>query len=142
MSACRLSSVPTGRVAASLIVAVVLVLGATYGQGQPPAQRQAGGIRAGQKAQVQQPKEFRGRLPNYYSTIVDDRQRQQIYAVQKRYFIQIEDLKAQLEMLTKKRDAEVASVLSPQQQAEVKRLEAMAKAKRDAKKRMPKAGGR
>ena len=142
MKSCRLSPVPTGRVAASLIVTVVLVLGATYGQGQPPAQRQAGGMRAEEMVQVQQPKQFRGRVPAYYGTVVDDRQRQQIYAIQRCYFAQIEDLKAKLEALTKKRDAEVAAVLSPRQQAEVKRLEAVAKAKRDAKKKKRKAGVR
>ena len=135
MKLCRLSPVSPGRVAASLIVAVVLVLVATYGQGQPPAQRQAGGMRAEEMDLFQQPKQFRGRLPAYYGTVVDDRQRQQIYGIQKHYFAQIEDLKAQLEALTKKRDAEVSAVLSPQQQAEVKRLQAAAKAKRDAKKK-------
>jgi hypothetical protein len=142
MKSCRLSPVPRGRVAASLIVAVALVLGATYGQGQPPGQRQAGGMPAEQMAPVQQPKQFRGRVPAYYSTVVDDRQREQIYAIQRRYFAPIEDLKAQLEALTEKRDAEVAAVLSPQQQAEVMRLQAEAKAKRRAKKKMGKAAAR
>ena len=92
-------------------------------------------MRAEEMDLFQQPKQFRGRLPAYYGTVVDDRQRQQIYGIQKHYFAQIEDLKAQLEALTKKRDAEVSAVLSPQQQAEVKRLQAAAKAKRDAKKK-------
>ena len=142
MKSCKLSPVPTARVAVSLIVTVVLVLGATYGQGQPPAQQQAGRMRAEEMAQVQQPKKFRGRVPAYYGTVVDDRQRQQIYSIQRRYFHQIEPLKVKLEALTKKRDAEVAAVLSPRQQAEVKRLEAVAKAKRDAKKKKRKAGVR
>jgi hypothetical protein len=97
---------------------------------------------AEQMAPVQQPKQFRGRVPAYYSTVVDDRQREQIYAIQRRYFAPIEDLKAQLEALTEKRDAEVAAVLSPQQQAEVMRLQAEAKAKRRAKKKMGKAAAR
>ena len=142
MKSCRLSPVPTGRVAASLIVAVVLVLGATYGQGQPPAQRQAGGRPAEEMAQIQQPKQFRGRLPSYYGEVVDERQRQQIYTIQRRYFAQIENLKAQLEAVTEQRDAEVTAVLSLQQQAEVQRLQAEAKAKRDVKKKTAKAAVR
>ncbi len=109
-----------------MVVVVVLVLGVTYGQGQAPDQ-------------VEQAKEFRGRLPAYFSSVVDDRQRQQIYAIQRHYFGQIEDLKAQLEALTDKRDAEVYAVLSLQQRAEVECLEAAAKAKRNAKKKIGKA---
>ena len=112
-----------------MVVVVVLVLGVTYGQGQAPAQ-------------VEQAKEFRGRLPAYFSSVVDDRQRQQIYAIQRHYFGQIENLKAQLEALTEKRDGEVYAVLSLQQRAEVECLAETAKAKRDAKKGKGKAAAR
>jgi hypothetical protein len=142
MRACRFSSVPIERIAASLIVVVVLVFGATYGQGQPPAQLRAGGKRAEEAAQVEQPKQFRGRLPDYYGEVVDERQREQIYAIQRQYFLTIEGLKAQLDAVIGKRDTEVAAVLSPQQLAEVKRLEAEARAKRAAKKKMEKAAAR
>ena len=133
-----MSPAPGGKVAVSLIVPVVLLLGATYGEGILLAQRRAGGMGAEEMAQVQPPKQFHGRLPAYYGKVVNERQREQIYAIQRHYFVQIEDLKAKLEAVTKKRDAEVSAVLSPQQQAEIEGFEAVAKAKRDAKKKMGK----
>ena len=131
MRASRFSPGTAGSVAALLIVAVVLLLGARYGQGQSSAAQ----IPAEQTVQVQKPKKFQGRLPSYYGTVVNEAQRQAIYTIQKRYFTRIEELKAELESLTKKRNDEVASVLSPQQQVEIDDLKATAKAKRDAKKK-------
>ena len=139
MRASKLLPVPAGKVSTLLIIAAVFVLGVTYGQGQPPAEQRPDRIRAPEQAPIMNPKGFRGRLPSYYGKVVDERQRQHIYAIQRRYFVQIEDLKAQLALVTEKRDAEVALVLSPQQHQEVQRLKAEAKAKRDAKKK--RAGG-
>ncbi len=79
-------------------------------------------------------KEFRGRLPMYYGQVVDDKQRQAVYAIQKEYFAEINELKAKLEALVKQRDVKVAAVLTPEQTAKVEQAKAAAKAKRDAKK--------
>lgn len=136
MNGCGFSPWPIGRVAALLSVAAALVWGATYGQGQPPVQRLAGQMRAGGMAEVQERKQFRGRLPSYYGTVVNERQRERIYAIQRHYYGQIEDLKAQLEAVTQKRDADVADVLTAQQRAEVERLQVQAKARRAVRKKV------
>ena len=42
---------------------------------------------------------FKPRLPTYYSQLVTPQQRQRIYWIQKRYFVEIEKLKLQIKML-------------------------------------------
>ena len=74
----------------------------------------------------------RGRLPAYYAQVVDDKQRERIYSIQKSYSAKIEALEAELKAVTSKRDAEIEAVLTPQQRQRVAALEAEAKAKRDA----------
>jgi len=83
-------------------------------------------------------RKFRGRLPNYYSQVVDQQQREKIYAIQREYKPKIDALKAQLAALTKERDDEVSEVLTPQQREKIEQLREEAKAKREAK-RKPKA---
>ncbi len=78
--------------------------------------------------------EPRGRLPNFYRHVVDDQQREEIYAIQAEYKPRIDALKAQLEALVQERDAKVATVLTAEQRAEVERLRAEAEAKRAKKK--------
>lgn len=80
-------------------------------------------------------KTFRGRLPNYYSKVVDDKQRQQIYDVQLQYVSKIDALKAQLDAMIEERDKKVVAVLTPEQLQEVERLTAEAKAKRETVKK-------
>lgn len=75
-------------------------------------------------------KKFQGRLPAYYRTVVDEKQRASIYAIQKEYWTQIEDLKAQLEALAKQRDEKIAAVLTPEQLKQVEATATAAKAKR------------
>ena len=79
-------------------------------------------------------KVFRGRLPNYYSTVVDTSQRERIYAIQKEYHLRIDALKAQLEALLKERDTKVVDVLSLEQKAKVEQAKAAAQSLRDKKK--------
>lgn len=69
----------------------------------------------------------KGRLPSYYSKVVDGIQRDKIYDVQKKYGPQIEQLQAQLKELTEKRDAEVAALLTPEQRERLATLQAEAK---------------
>ena len=76
-------------------------------------------------------KEFRGRLPFYYNRVVDKKQRDKIYAIQREYAPKIDALKAQLETLMTDRDKEVEAVLTPEQLKTVEKLRAAAKAKRD-----------
>jgi hypothetical protein len=74
----------------------------------------------------------RGRLPAYYSQVVNGQQRERIYAIQQQYAPKIAELKAQLAALQDKQNAEVEAVLTPEQLATVKKLTDDAKAKRKA----------
>lgn len=70
--------------------------------------------------------EFRPRLPMCYAPVVDDQQREQIYAIQREYWPRIELLRRQLEALQAERDAKIEAVLTPEQLAEVQRARAEA----------------
>lgn len=74
---------------------------------------------------------FRGRLPAYYNRVVDKKQREEIYAIQREYAPKIEALEAQLAALRAERDTKVEAVLTPDQLNTVEKLAAEAKAKRD-----------
>lgn len=78
-------------------------------------------------------KKYRGRLPNYFSRVVTDDQRESIYEIQVRFNRQIADLQQQIEQLTTERDETVEKVLTPEQMAEVQKLRDEAKAKKAAK---------
>ncbi|MCR4412211.1 MAG: hypothetical protein NUV77_07270 [Thermoguttaceae bacterium] len=75
-----------------------------------------------------------GQLPPYYGEVVDDVQRQKIYAIQAEFNAQIKALQAKLDALKKERDDKIEAVLTPEQRKQVNDLRAAAKAKRDAKK--------
>jgi hypothetical protein len=79
-------------------------------------------------------KEFRPRLPSYYGRVVDQKQRERIYGIQREYHPKIEDLRAQLAALIAERDEKIAGVLTPEQRKEVERLQAEARAKRSGAK--------
>ena len=64
-------------------------------------------------------KRLRLRLPTYYSRVVTETQREEIYRIQAKYNRSILKLKEELDSLTTKRDSEVESVLSEEQRAEV-----------------------
>jgi hypothetical protein len=113
------------------------------GAGSAAAPRTAGsaGSRAEAPAETPVPedakpkkKEFRGRLPAYYSRVVDEKQRQKIYAIQREYAPKIDALKAQLAALTAERDEKVVAVLTPEQLKTIQQLKAEAEAKRAAAK--------
>lgn len=73
-------------------------------------------------------KKPRGRLPAYYGQVgISSKQRQEIYDVQAMYVKQIADLQKQIDALEKKRDGEVAAVLTPEQKKKVDDLVAAAK---------------
>lgn len=72
----------------------------------------------------------RGRLPAYYTKVVDGQQREKIYAIQQQYEPKISALKAELQALQDQVDAEVEAVLTPEQRDIVKKLADDAKAKR------------
>jgi hypothetical protein len=66
--------------------------------------------------------DFQGRLPPYYSRVVDGIQREQIYGIQAKYAKQLADLEAQMKALEAKRDTEIEGVLRPDQVNRLKQL--------------------
>jgi len=105
----------------------------------PPAAQAQGNPQAGQPAATQPPsaaaeKEsvppFRPRLPAYYGRVVDEKQRQKIYDIQRKYHAQIAELQRQLEKLIAQRDAEIEAVLTPEQKAEIQKMREGAAARR------------
>jgi hypothetical protein len=79
-------------------------------------------------------KKAKGRLPAYYSDIVTETQRVQIYSVQEKYAKQIDALNEQLNALEKQRDTEIEGMLTADQKEKLKkaREDAAAKKKKTA----------
>lgn len=77
-------------------------------------------------------KEFRGRLPPHFGQVVNEEQRQRIYAIQREYAARIDVLKAQLEAIEAERDARVYSVLTPPQRQRVEMLKRQSQTKNSA----------
>jgi len=135
------------RVLAWTCVAVAAVVVAVAGQQPSPAQQPSTERSAPATLTQQTPespaetpvpeeakpkkKEFSGRLPIYYNRVVDKKQRDKIYAIQREYTPKIDALKAQLEALMTDRDKEVEAVLTQEQLKTVEKLRASAKAKQD-----------
>jgi hypothetical protein len=74
--------------------------------------------------------EPRHRLPPYYAKVVDDAQKEKIYAIQDKHAARIDALEAELKAAREKRDTEIEGVLTSKQKADIKALAAAAKAKR------------
>ena len=85
------------------------------------------------RQQENQKGEVKGRLPPYYGQIVDAGQRQHIYQIQATFNPQIEALRAEIDALMAKRDAEIRAVLSPAQQQQLDTLITGAQAARAVK---------
>jgi hypothetical protein len=113
---------------ASLAIVLASLAHPTVGQDNAAAAKPA----AAQKA-----KTFRGRLPNYYGQVVNEKQRQAIYKIQAESAPKIAELRAQLQALIKQRDEKIAAVLTPEQLKKIEDLRAAAEAKRQSKKDQP-----
>lgn len=82
------------------------------------------------------------RLPNYYARVVTDDQREQIYEVQEKHAVTIDELQKQLDEAIAARDKEVEAILTPEQLARVKEYEQEAQSRREARRgRRGNAGG-
>ena len=101
--------------------------------GTAPAASATPAAPANQSAASQKSAEFQPRLPSYYGKVVDEKQRETIYEIQRKYYPQIAELQRQLKKLTAQRDAEIEAVLSPQQKAEIEKLRGEAAGRRAAK---------
>lgn len=95
----------------------------------------------GQEAKTQ--KKATGRLPAYYADIVTPEQKEKIYAIQAKHEEKIDAAKAAVAALTKAQDAEIESVLTPDQKVKLKKAQddaaAAKKKKADEKKAADKA---
>jgi hypothetical protein len=65
-------------------------------------------------------KKLTGRLPNGYRNVVNNKQRDDIYAIQKDYAESIELLKIRIELLEQERDKQVDAVLTSEQVQKIK----------------------
>ncbi len=81
----------------------------------------------------------RGRLPPFYSKVVDKEQRAAIYKIQEQFSPQIDELQKQLDAVEDKRDAEIAAVLTDEQRQKLATLIAESKAKGAEGKKKPAA---
>jgi hypothetical protein len=76
---------------------------------------------------------YRRRLPNYYSRVVDENQRETIYEIQREYFDQIAALRARITALELDRNGKIEAVLSAEQLAAVQQIEETARLERERK---------
>ena len=67
-------------------------------------------------------KRFTRRLPNFYSQVVSDAQRDKIYAIQADYFEPIEMLTLRLDRLRAERDAQIEAILTADQKTKIEAL--------------------
>jgi hypothetical protein len=78
-------------------------------------------------------KKAKGRLPPYFAQVVTEKQRTDIYKIQKTYEEQIDALEAQLKTLQTQRDTEMEGLLSAEQKQKLDKLRADAAGKRKSK---------
>jgi hypothetical protein len=74
-----------------------------------------------------------GRLPPYYSQVVNQEQRETIYRIQADYQEKLDSLEKQLKSLREERDKKIEAVLTPEQKKQWEKAAAEAKALRAAK---------
>ncbi len=66
---------------------------------------------------------YRGFLPAHYGKLgMSDAQKEKVYAIQESYVGQIEKLQKQIEQIELKREAEIATLLTPGQQLRLQEL--------------------
>ena len=106
------------------ILAIMLATTPQWAVGQKAANKAPTKAKASAKAKAKAP---RGRLPAFYGQVVDESQREKIYSIQKEYRPKIDDLKAQLALLLKQRNEEIAAVLTPEQQKKLEQVQREAK---------------
>jgi hypothetical protein len=69
------------------------------------------------------------RLPAHYGSVVNEKQRKEIYKIQEAYQPRIEALKKQLDALKKERDERISAVLTEEQKKRIKEAAARGKGK-------------
>jgi cell division protein ZapA (FtsZ GTPase activity inhibitor) len=110
---------------------VIAANGPSFAQEPAAGQPAASGKKAGRGSADKSS----SRLPMYYAKVVNKEQREKILSIQKDFAAKIDPLRKQLDALTKDRDAEMAAVLTPEQQKQIDEMKAAAKKKtREGKK--------
>ncbi len=77
-------------------------------------------------------KKFAGRLPRYFGSVVDEKQRESIYAIQQMYYEQIDELEERLAELREEQQQKIDAVLSNEQHQQIADLRIRAQSKRVA----------
>jgi hypothetical protein len=85
---------------------------------------------AQERAADEGPPKMRLRLPAYFSRVVDDMQREEIYGILRACEEKLIPLRDQIQALEDQRDADVREVLTDEQRAEVDRLTEEARQRR------------
>lgn len=75
-------------------------------------------------------KEPRGRLPNFYSQVVSEKQKEEIYSIQSEYEAKLDELVRQVVAIKAERDAMIEQTLTPEQQKEIAQLRAESEQRR------------
>jgi DNA-binding protein HU-beta len=110
--------------------AIVAVPFAAQGQDKPAAKTPAKTATAAPakttaKADTAKaPAKRKGQVPPYYGDVTNGAQKEKIYELQASFAEKIAAAKAALDAVTAERDAAIAGVLSPEQQAQVAKLKA------------------
>lgn len=110
------------------VAALAITIGS--GPGRTPAQDAAEPAPPAATQPERKPRaKPRGRLPFYYTKVVDKQQREQIYAIQAKHADAIAKIRAELAKVVAERDAEIRAVLTPEQQQQIDKLRAEAMAR-------------
>ena len=121
------------KVSVTMLAVLPLLFAVAFAQSDAPKVGSKADAKSADKADAKSAKQRakpRGRLPAYYNQVIDGQQREKIYAIQQQYEPQIAKLKAELQALQDKLDAEVEGVLTPDQLTKVKELTEAGKQKR------------
>ena len=98
-----------------------------------PAQEAQGEAVAEAASAAEESDDSHRRLPTYFSDLVTPGQRARIYAIQDRYEPKLEELKQLMRELVAERDAEVESVLEPEQKKLLSVVKEQARMLREAR---------
>jgi capsule polysaccharide export protein KpsE/RkpR len=79
----------------------------------------------------------KGRLPNYYTDVVTEKQREDIYKIQEEYKPKIDALKTQLDALNKEMNDKISALLTAEQKKKVEDAAAAAAKAKSAKEEKP-----
>ena len=115
----------------SLLLAGLVFSGTSSAQEKKPEKSPAKAVEATKSAKTR--RKPKGRLPAYYSRVVNAVQREKIYEVQADFTAKIEKLMAEVNKLREEMSTAVANVLSADQRAQVEEFRNQARQRRNRK---------